>query len=95
MQQVIVTTSLGTIRLNTRPDVAPQTSAHFLQLCNSRLYDGACFYRSDFVVQMGLTNATDGSKIANHFSDLPANETHTHVRQSNTRGTMSVAHWYA
>ena len=90
---VVIATSLGNIRLTTRPEAAPMTTQHFLNLVNAKLYDGACFYRSDFVIQMGLTAASDGSSIHNSFPDLERNETHDHVALSNTRGTMSVAHF--
>ena len=53
------------------------------------LYDGTSFYRSDFVIQMGLFGTKDGQNPG----DLPINETSTGVRISNTRGTVAIAHF--
>eukprot|EP00967_Tisochrysis_lutea_P091976 scaffold132401_cov30-Tisochrysis_lutea.AAC.1 len=86
-----ISTELGTITLRLRPDAAPQTVEYMSKLANSHLYDGTAFYRSDFVIQMG----THGSDRGNPLGDLPVNETHSHVKLSNTRGTAAVAHWYA
>ena len=89
-----IRTELGDIRLATRPDAAPKTLAHVVALAAAGLYDGCCFYRSDFVIQMGLTRHVDGAKVSNSVcSDLDENETGSHAFVSNTRGTMAVAHW--
>ncbi len=89
-----VRTALGDVRLATRPDAAPKTAAHVVALAAARLYDGCCFYRSDFVVQMGLVRHADGGKVRNDVRpDLDENETGAHAVVSNTRGTMAVAHW--
>lgn len=45
-QWLVVTTSLGAIRLRLHPEAAPQTVAHIVRLANSKLFDGAAtFYR--------------------------------------------------
>eukprot|EP00660_Eupelagonema_oceanica_P019726 gene19726-biopygen42864 len=63
-------TTLCIVRHRSRSDAAPQTS---------RLYDGCCFYRSDFVIQCGLTRP-DGKKVQNPFGDrgraVPAPDPH-------------------
>ena len=92
MSCIRLTTAHGPIRLKLRPDAAPTTAAHICKLVKDKLYDGCCFYRSDFVIQCGLTRA-DGSKVANPHPALSVNETATHVKVSNTRGTCAVAHW--
>jgi hypothetical protein len=38
---------------------------------------------------------THGTNKQNPHGDLPVNETHSHVKLSNTRGTVAVAHWCA
>lgn len=89
MSAFVIETELGDIALTLRPDAAPVTVAHFLTLLSDRLYDGCCFYRSDFVIQMGNTEHATGAERPNRRPDLPVNET----KLSNVRGTMAVAHW--
>lgn len=84
-----IDTELGVIHLTMRPDAAPKTVAHFIQLVQDELYDQCCFYRSDFVIQMGNTDYETGTERPNKVADLTVNETNL----SNTRGTMAVAHW--
>ena len=43
----------GSIALTLRPDAAPATVAHISSLVAAGLYNGCCFYRSDFVIQCG------------------------------------------
>jgi len=90
---VVIATTLGNIILTIRADAAPITASHFQKVVNSQLYTGCCFYRSDFVIQMGLINSTTGDKVQNPHPDLARNETNDNVVVSNTRGTMSIAHW--
>lgn len=82
-------TTEGTIRIRLLPDAAPETVKHILQLVGGGLYNGACFYRSDFVIQCGL----HGSSKSNPFPDLQVNETKLHNFVTNGRGTCAVAHW--
>ena len=88
-----ISTSLGEIKLQFLPSSAPQTTEHIANIIRSGLYDNACFYRSDFVIQLGLTSAADGQPIGNPHADLANNETHANAFTSNVRGTMSVAHF--
>ena len=92
MSSLRLTTALGPIKLKLRPDAAPTTVAHIVKLVKDKLYDGCCFYRSDFVIQCGLTRP-DGGKVANPHPNLPVNETATGVKITNGRGTCAVAHW--
>ena len=85
----VIDTEMGAIALAFEEAAAPVTAAHFKTLVGDRLYDGCCFYRSDFVIQMGNTDHATGGTVANPRADLPVNET----KLSNVRGTMSVAHW--
>jgi hypothetical protein len=89
--RLAISTALGTITLRLRPDAAPRTVEYISKVVASRIYDGTSFYRSDFVIQMG----THGTGKQNPYGDLPVNETHSHVKLSNTRGTAAVAHWCA
>ena len=90
MSALQIATSIGSITLKLRKDAAPVTCEYIGKLCaKHKLYDGATFYRSDFVIQMG----THGLGRANPEGDLPVNETSQHVKLSNTRGTAAIAHW--
>ena len=82
-------TELGTIVLRFRRDAAPETCKYIAALAGHKLYDGASFYRSDFVIQCG----THGMGRANPEGDLMVNETTSGASVSNTRGTASIAHW--
>ena len=82
----------GNITLTLRADAAPKTVAHIAALVSDGLYNGCCFYRSDFVIQCGLQTAA-GQNVNNPHPDLPVNETAQAPRVSNTRGTCAVAHW--
>merc|ERR1719160_510630 len=84
MSTVKVSTTFGQITLKLRPDAAPKTVEHFCKL--APLFDGCCFYRSDFVIQGGLQRA-DGSSVQNPMKPIPVNETHTGTKLSNVRGT--------
>jgi len=92
MSTVNVSTSLGQIKLKLRPDAAPKTVEHFCKL--APLFDGCCFYRSDFVIQGGLQRA-DGSSVQNPMKAIPVNETHAQgtTSLSNVRGTAAFGHW--
>ena len=90
MSTVKVSTTFGQITLKLRPDAAPKTVEHFCKL--APLFDGCCFYRSDFVIQGGLQRA-DGSSVPNPMKPIPVNETHTGTKLSNVRGTAAFGHW--
>mmetsp|Transcript_46974 Transcript_46974/g.87829 ORF Transcript_46974/g.87829 Transcript_46974/m.87829 type:complete len:165 (+) Transcript_46974:62-556(+) len=81
-------TDCGTINLNLRPDAAPSTVEYIVKAVKDGLYNGTCFYRSDFVIQCGL----HGSGV-NPPGNLAKNETRDGVFLSNTRGTCAIAHW--
>ena len=85
-------TSLGNIELCLRSNSAPKAVEHIKKLVSDGLYNGCCFYRSDFVIQCGLQRQ-DGSSVKNPYPSLDVNETSLNVRISNKRGTVSVAHW--
>jgi len=89
MTTLLLHTALGQIRLALRPDVAPATVAHIVKLAQGGLYDGATFYRSDFVIQCGL----HGSSKRNPHADLTVNESKRPGALSNLRGACAVAHW--
>jgi cyclophilin family peptidyl-prolyl cis-trans isomerase len=90
MSTLRITTSLGTINMRLLPSSAPITSSHISNLVTSGLFNnnGITFYRSDFVIQTGLY----GTRVNNPHPDLPVNETSLHSLESNTRGTVAVAH---
>lgn len=89
MSILVIETEVGNLCLALRPDAAPTTCAYISELVKIQLYDGMKFYRSDFVIQMGLHGS--GRSVPN--GDLKVNETHQFERVSNTRGTAAIAHW--
>ena len=90
MSALLIATPLGSITLKLRPDAAPETCKYISKLVGQhKLYDGATFYRSDFVIQMG----THGMNRKNPEGDLRVNETNSHTPISNVRGTAAIAHW--
>jgi cyclophilin family peptidyl-prolyl cis-trans isomerase len=84
----VIDTSHGSITLRLRADCAPSTVDHFSKLVGDRLYDGCCFYRSDFVIQCGLQRP-DGSAVPNPHPAIQTNET----KLTNGRGTAAFGHW--
>eukprot|EP00756_Hemistasia_phaeocysticola_P052034 Hpha_TRINITY_DN27222_c0_g1::TRINITY_DN27222_c0_g1_i1::g.140724::m.140724 len=92
MSCFVLSTSLGQIVLRLLPDAAPETVRHLSALVKDGLYNGCCFYRSDFVIQCGLKRP-DGTGVHNPYPDLKLNESHKHTIKSNVRGTVAVAHW--
>ncbi|KAJ1640976.1 cyclophilin-like domain-containing protein [Pavlovales sp. CCMP2436] len=89
MPTLVIRTPLGSVRLELRPDAAPQTVAYISKCVRDGLYDGRAWYRSDFVIQCGL----HGSGVHNPNGNLQVNETHTGPKVSNTRGTAAIAHF--
>eukprot|EP01065_Artemidia_motanka_P013294 TRINITY_DN17337_c0_g1_i1.p1 TRINITY_DN17337_c0_g1~~TRINITY_DN17337_c0_g1_i1.p1 ORF type:complete len:200 (+),score=70.31 TRINITY_DN17337_c0_g1_i1:76-675(+) len=92
MPAMIFHTALGTINFVMREDAAPRTVQHIKRIVEGGMYDGCCFYRSDFVIQCGLMTP-DGRQKKSPYGDLKINETRVGTQLSNLRGTMSVAHW--
>lgn len=88
MKIIDINTDLGRVRLKLLGEAAPITVAHISKLIADGLYNGCCFYRSDFVIQCGLQRA-DGTGVPNPHPDLKVNET----KLTNKRGTVAVAHW--
>jgi cyclophilin family peptidyl-prolyl cis-trans isomerase len=86
MSSLVLTTALGKIRLQLLPEVAPLTVAHITELARRGIYDGASFYRSDFVIQCGL-------HVTSIRNPLPALSVNESGPVSNERGTAAVAHW--
>ena len=82
----------GIILLELYPDVAPQTVQNFVELCESKFYDGLTFHRiiSGFMIQGGdpLGNGMGGSdkKIIGEFAMNGFNNSLRH-----TRGVISMA----
>eukprot|EP00466_Bigelowiella_natans_P015457 jgi/Bigna1/83217/fgenesh1_pg.104_\ len=98
-RSITVSTELGNIRMSLRADAAPETCECVVQLCSVRgyiskivaakAYDGCSFYRSDFVIQMGLSTV-NGKTVKNPLGkSLSVNES----KLPNTRGAVAIAHW--
>jgi peptidylprolyl isomerase len=86
MPSLVLDTELGSITLALLPEIAPVTVAHISKNVADGLYNGLCFYRSDFVIQFG----TYGSSKASRHPPLPVNESGRGA--SNLKGTLAVAH---
>lgn len=82
----------GTIELELDSDVAPITVTNFINLVNSKFYDGLTFHRiiDGFMIQGGdpLGNGTSGSSktIKGEFSENGVKNSISHVR-----GVISMA----
>lgn len=82
----------GTIELELDSDVAPITVTNFINLVNSKFYDGLTFHRiiDGFIIQGGdpLGNGTGGSSktIKGEFSENGVKNSISHVR-----GVISMA----
>src|SRR6478752_7386999 len=50
-KQAVLDTSMGTIVIDLRPDLAPNHVGYFMKLANEKAYDGTIFHR---VVRLGI-----------------------------------------
>lgn len=62
----VITTTLGTIKIELDTDKAPATAANFIELANSGFYEGIIFHRviPDFVIQAGGYTSDETRKTA-------------------------------
>ena len=91
MPRLVLSTPLGDVALQLLADAAPATAAHVARLARAGVYDGASFYRSDFVIQMGLHGTT--AALPPSFPPLTVNESARAGHLSNVRGAAALAHW--
>ena len=88
----IVITDYGTITVELNGDIAPQTTANFLNLAKKGFYNGTSFYRvlPDFGIYGGDPNrngtGTSGTSLPGEFTANGVNNT-----LSNTRGAIGMA----
>ncbi len=91
---VTMKTTLGTLKIKTEPDWAPETVRNFLKLTATGWYDGTAFHRvaKGFVVQggMGNTRASGPDHPADRWVRPLRAEFRTDVQH--TRGIVSMAH---
>jgi dolichyl-diphosphooligosaccharide--protein glycosyltransferase len=61
-QIATISTTLGDIVIDLKPEVAPKTVENFVKLANSNFYDGTLFHRiiPDFMIQGGDPNTISG-----------------------------------
>ena len=61
---VVFETTLGNIKMELYPEVAPKTVANFIKLVQEKFYDGIIFHRviTDFMIQTGGTKEDGSSK---------------------------------
>ena len=85
---VVMETSLGTIKIELRPDLTPITVENFLRYVDNSYYDGLIFHRviSGFMIQGG---GFDSDMVQKSTYDPIKNEADTGV--SNARGTIAMA----
>ena len=85
---VVMETSVGTIRIELRPDLTPVTVENFLRYVSNGYYDGLIFHRviSGFMIQGG---GFDSDMVQKSTYDPIKNEADTGV--SNARGTIAMA----
>ena len=81
-------TSMGTIKIELRPDLTPITVENFLKYVDNSYYDGLIFHRviGGFMIQGG---GFDSDMVQKSTYDPIKNEADTGV--SNGRGTISMA----
>ncbi len=88
----IVVENYGTITVELNGDIAPQTTANFLNLAKRGFYDGSSFYRvlPDFGIYGGDPNkngtGSSGTSLPGEFTANGVNNT-----LSNTRGAIGMA----
>jgi cyclophilin family peptidyl-prolyl cis-trans isomerase len=87
-------TTLGELRVEMRPDWAPEHARNFLRLASSGWYDGTAFHRvaKGFVAQGGMPNTRTGG--AGHFADRWVHPLKAEFRDDvkHVRGIVSMAH---
>ena len=85
---VVMETSMGTIKIELRPDLTPITAENFLRYVDNGYYDGLIFHRviSGFMVQGG---GFDSDMVQKSTYDPIKNEADTGI--SNARGTIAMA----
>jgi cyclophilin family peptidyl-prolyl cis-trans isomerase len=88
---VVMTTSLGTIKIELYPDKAPVTVANFLAYVDSGFYDGTIFHRviPTFVIQGGGIEAGKTPDAPKTTREPIKNESANDL--SNERGTIAMA----
>jgi peptidyl-prolyl cis-trans isomerase B (cyclophilin B) len=55
-KQAVIDTSMGTVVVDLRPDLAPNHVGYFMKLANEKAYDGTIFHR---VVRLGIVQGGD------------------------------------
>lgn len=86
--EVLITTSLGNIKIKLNAEKAPISTENFLKYVKDKHYDGTIFHRviSSFMIQGG-----------GHLPDMKEKETSTPIKNeaknglSNLRGTVAMA----
>jgi cyclophilin family peptidyl-prolyl cis-trans isomerase len=92
-KNVILKTTLGTMKIRMEPDWAPNHVRNFLMLVTTGWYDGTAFHRiaKDFVVQGGMGNTRPGG--AAHLADRWVRPLKGEFRKDvqHVRGIVSMA----
>ncbi len=89
---VITVKDYGTIKLELYPDIAPKTVENFIELANSKFYDGLTFHRimKGFMIQGGDPEGTGyGGSGKNIMGEFKANGFENNLKHE--RGVISMA----
>lgn len=89
--EVVIETSMGTIRARLHEDTAPITTKNFLKYVEQKHYDGTIFHRviSNFMIQGGGFEMNNQVAKEKPTGDGIKNE--SPKTKSNTRGTLAMA----
>jgi cyclophilin family peptidyl-prolyl cis-trans isomerase len=91
--RAIIETNFGKIELAFFPDVAPNHVKNFIDLSNSKFYDGTTFHRviPGFMIQGGDPNTTDDDR-SKHGMGGPGYKINAEFsKKPHKRGTLSMA----
>jgi len=91
---VTMKTTLGTIKIELRPDWAPENARNFLKLVESGWYNGTAFHRvsKGFVAQGGMPQTREGTQTHNADRWVRPVKAEFAPGVKHTRGVLSMAH---
>ena len=92
-KQAVVETSMGTIVIDLRPDLAPNHAGYFMKLAGEKAFDGTIFHRvvRDGIVQGGDPLTKDPGKQALYGTGGLGVLQAEHSAEPFTRGTVAAA----
>ena len=85
---LLIKTALGIITLVLEPETAPLTVQHATSVAAAGTFNNVQFYRSDFVIQMGVANTPQRNAVPKM-----SNEAGMRKCRTNARGSAAFAHY--